>query len=370
MKQNSRVLGLDIIRAIAIIMVILHHIPWQYISHAKWAEPIWFFQRGGWMGVDLFFVLSGFLVSGIYFREYQKKKTISVTNFLIRRGFKIYPNFYLMIFVMILLGYIFSVPISKSEIFSVVIFLQSYVQVNDYWFPTWSVAVEEHFYFLLSILFFIIYKFRKHKTTDNIFNKLPQYFIVLLTIVLSFRFWNYLHYENYNFLKQFGNTHIRIDSLMLGVVISYYYHFFPEKIIALKKYSWLIITVSALTIIPYAFILRIDNPWISVIGITHIYIVAGLVLISCLNLNIPNNIFTWIVGRIGANSYAIYLWHSVILFWLQYAFEPSIWLVITYIVSSLLIGELLTTYFENPILKLRDKLFPSTSGMFKTKNSA
>ena len=51
----------------------------------------------GWVGVDLFFVLSGFLVSGLLFQEYQRHGKIRVGRFLIRRGFKIYPSFYVFI---------------------------------------------------------------------------------------------------------------------------------------------------------------------------------------------------------------------------------------------------------------------------------
>ena len=55
--------------------------------------------RGGWIGVDIFFVLSGFLVSGLLFNEQQRTGLVRVKNFLIRRGFKIYPSFYFLILI-------------------------------------------------------------------------------------------------------------------------------------------------------------------------------------------------------------------------------------------------------------------------------
>lgn len=89
---GARLKGLDVIRGIAILLVLLHHaeypreslivIPWIMVP----------FRLGGWVGVDLFYVLSGFLVSGILFRQYQRECQIRPWNFLARRGFKINPR--------------------------------------------------------------------------------------------------------------------------------------------------------------------------------------------------------------------------------------------------------------------------------------
>ena len=72
--QPRRSLPLDVLRCVAVLLVLFHH------SNAKWLSslpmPMWLarsFQRGGWMGVDLFFVLSGFLIAGLLFREHQRR---------------------------------------------------------------------------------------------------------------------------------------------------------------------------------------------------------------------------------------------------------------------------------------------------------
>ena len=94
----TRVLSLDILRFIACLLVIFRHMntpdqdrQMQHLLH-----------RGGWIGVDLFFVLSGFLVSGLLFREVKLRGKIDVTRFLLRRGLKIYPAFYFFIATQIL----------------------------------------------------------------------------------------------------------------------------------------------------------------------------------------------------------------------------------------------------------------------------
>jgi peptidoglycan/LPS O-acetylase OafA/YrhL len=84
MRQSPRLPEIDFLRGIAIVLVLLHH-------HWLFDLP----QRVGWAGVDLFFVLSGFLVSGLLFAEYKQFGGIKPFHFLIRRGFKIYPLFYL-----------------------------------------------------------------------------------------------------------------------------------------------------------------------------------------------------------------------------------------------------------------------------------
>jgi peptidoglycan/LPS O-acetylase OafA/YrhL len=79
-----RLRELDFLRGIAILLVLLRHI--HLFSFTK---------NMGWIGVDLFFVLSGFLVSGLLFKEYIKFGNIRPKLFLIRRGFKIYPIYFL-----------------------------------------------------------------------------------------------------------------------------------------------------------------------------------------------------------------------------------------------------------------------------------
>src|SRR5438876_4889931 len=93
-----RVVQLDALRAIAVLLVLGHHMP---ACPRDLNYPLALFteqwKQCGWAGVDLFFVLSGFLVSGLLFREYQKYGTIKLPRFLARRGLKIYPAFYVLL---------------------------------------------------------------------------------------------------------------------------------------------------------------------------------------------------------------------------------------------------------------------------------
>src|SRR5689334_20467843 len=101
---NDRLTELDFLHGIAVILVLFAH---HYLTI--------YTATMGWIGVDLFFVLSGFLVSGLLFAEYQKFGNIDTKRFLIRRGFKIYPAFYFSVFVtLFLLHFLPNFSISPS----------------------------------------------------------------------------------------------------------------------------------------------------------------------------------------------------------------------------------------------------------------
>src|SRR2546429_9016629 len=121
--RNKR---LDILRCIAVITVIFHH-----------SGESSFFTRVGWTGVDLFFVLSGFLISGLLFSEYKTQNSISFKRFFIRRGLKIYPAFYLFLFLTgILSRVVFHTHLLVPHYLHEVFFVQNYWQ--GVWDHTWT----------------------------------------------------------------------------------------------------------------------------------------------------------------------------------------------------------------------------------------
>src|SRR5277367_6483083 len=125
--RNKR---LDVLRCVAILLVLFHH---------GQITPL--FSRAGWVGVDLFFVLSGFLISGLLFGEYRKKGSIQFQRFFIRRGFKIYPAFYFLLAFVALVELYRHVFSSLTKYLHEVFFIQSYYP--GIWSYTWSLAVEE-----------------------------------------------------------------------------------------------------------------------------------------------------------------------------------------------------------------------------------
>jgi peptidoglycan/LPS O-acetylase OafA/YrhL len=157
-----RIIQLDILRAIAIFLVLAHHLGSGgvrnsglyalvvYINHCPddWHHAPERVARSiihaGWMGVDLFFVLSGFLVSGLLFREFRQYGRVRLGRFLIRRGFKIYPGFYVLLGATLLVFALTKIRAVKAgQIWCEALFLTNYGP--NIWGHTWSLAVEEHF---------------------------------------------------------------------------------------------------------------------------------------------------------------------------------------------------------------------------------
>lgn len=92
-KANSKLYGLDHLRALAILLVLIFHYQ-LWFPHPAWTS--WFMQLG-WTGVDLFFVLSGFLISSQLFSQIKKGNQISIKEFYIKRFFRIIPIYFLLL---------------------------------------------------------------------------------------------------------------------------------------------------------------------------------------------------------------------------------------------------------------------------------
>jgi peptidoglycan/LPS O-acetylase OafA/YrhL len=136
---TSRNQSLDVLRGVAILLVLGGHSNYPYVG---------FWRATGGSGVELFFVLSGFLISGLLFSEYQRTGHIAVTRFWIRRAFKIYPGFYVLLTVttaVLILAKQPEIMLGRAVFFNI-IFLQNYVPSAGIIPQSWSLAIEEHFY--------------------------------------------------------------------------------------------------------------------------------------------------------------------------------------------------------------------------------
>src|SRR5437588_427180 len=110
-------------RGAALLLVLGRHLELGDECHPLLA--LW--HRGGWVAVDLFFVLSGFLVSGLLFREYQRRGSLALSRFLVRRGLRIYPSFYLLLLCTWLAAPFFHTPsTARRRFLAEIFFVQNY----------------------------------------------------------------------------------------------------------------------------------------------------------------------------------------------------------------------------------------------------
>ncbi len=365
--MNNRKETLDILRAIAIFLVLGNHFVLIPQHHLYFRTLMILWARGGWVGVDIFFVLSGFLIAGLLFKEQQRFGAISFQRFFIRRGFKIYPAFYAMILISALMYALWHHRFYPKSLIIWLFFLQDYWtnQYSKMWGHTWSLAVEEQFYIILPILLIILTKVNNSRKDP--FTAIPFLFMTIGLVCLGARtiesFFNVLNARN--FLIPF---HLRADALFFGVLISYFYHYDNPKFKRFASRPKLIFTIGLLLLIP-AFIFGIyKTPFICTVGFTLFYIGSGLVLVAVVDKKVRSNFFTRTVITIGQCSYSIYLWHAIILLnrenlstWIFHMPFNGVGQIVIYFLGSILLGILMTKIIEFPLLRLRDRFFSSRS---------
>jgi len=354
------------LRGVAILLVFGRHIdscppdePYPlYLALGLW-------QRCGWIGVDLFFVLSGFLVSGLLFREYKRHGNIRLGRFLIRRGLKIYPAFYLFLAILCTVRLALGEHVPLGSVLAAIFFVQNYVpNLQGIWSHTWSLAVEEHFYLGIGVFFLILLR---RRTEDRFRILLPCYFGVA-TIVLA---WRIITAMNWPFgpMTHLFPTHLRMDSLFLGVLLAYFYHLKPAHLAWVQKHRAFLLGVCVLFIMPNC-LLRVETFFVHTVGLTLLAFGFGGMLLTALTLPIPTRRIPALglsfLAVVGGHSYSIYLWHLPCKFWMKPLCRgllghpiPYVGELAVYCIASIVIGILMARIIEFPVLKLRDRIFPS-----------
>ena len=331
--MNARNQSLDVLRGVAVLLVIVYH---NYVIHSE--PPLAQFLG---RGVDLFFVLSGFLISGLLFSEYKATGTISCWRFWVRRGFKIYPAFY--VFTALTAVLILRSHLSTGPLWNELFFVQNYRA--HFWPHTWSLAVEEHFYFALPILLLVFIKLLRRRS--NPFRILP---IISIALAMECTFFRILVTSAGAGRADFVfPTHLRIDALFAGVALGYFYHFDRSSFEEARKLWVLVVGV-------LIFLACILLPYLP--QLTFAY--AAFTFIVAWTVNQPAKTFRHFSGLawVGRYSYSIYLWHLAAFALVQRLF-PRYASLMTYLIASILVGVILAKLIEMPFLRLRDKVMPS-----------
>lgn len=358
----SRILSLDILRFAAVIGVFICHTYHLYPNlHSGITLPglAHSLANIGWTGVDLFFVLSGFLVSELLFSEYQRTMSLDIKKFLVRRAFKIYPAFYVFLAFIIVGMLVRGERVRERAVLCEVLFLQNYLPHLAWTGHDWSLAVEEHFYLLLPLALAILLKVNGNIERVPIVVLFCAISCLILRIATAIAI-PHIHYTTHHF-----PTHLRIDSLAFGVLLGYWHSFNRESFVAFATHwkAWLL-ALTTICIFPAA-ILEQSNVFIETFGLTLLYLGYGALIVAMFGFDLPRNRLTTAIARLGKYSYSIYLWHNVVLLWfmpvlLKYA-PPmaSFWpLLLVYTPLALLFGSLMSILVEGPFLHLREWLMP------------
>lgn len=355
-----RNLQLDLLRALAITLVLGRHMSQTPPDMPQFIKvPFEAWRHIGWMGVDLFFVLSGFLISGLIIKEFEKHGDFNGVHFLIRRGFKIYPSYYL--FLVLSLPAIIWIPnqVTPYSFMCEALFVSNYFA--NIWGQTWSLCIEEHFYILFALGFFILSK-----------RKAPIKYLMwacIVTLIFPLAGRIYISSILPFYQKPFQTaTMFRIDALAFGVLISCLFQLYGDRLKdKLRKFAPIITICGALMILPTA-IWGYEKQILYTAGLTALYMGWGLILAvaMCYEFQSKNKIITTI-ALVGTFSYSIYLWHKPFSGLCQL---PTAWWpghlnewgrLAVFFIASFAVGIGMSKLIEYPTLKLRDKWFPSRS---------
>ena len=368
LDYSKRIFGLDIMRAVAILLVVFSHTLW-IVPGAKGLIPD-LLSLAGVIGVEIFFVLSGFLIGRIVFKLFVKNdfNFNKIKYFWIRRWFRTLPNYYLILILNILLVIYLGNELPQN-LWQYFFFLQNFAWEMPLFFSeSWSLPIEEFAYIIGPILLYTLV-YLKVKT-----DKKKLFAIITIGIILFFIFTKIIYNSAIsNSDMMFWNINLkiitiyRIDAIYYGVLASYIAMINPKK---WQNSRWISFLLGVLIfgvlnfIIPTQRVFIESHPFfwnVLYLPINSIAIAFCLPLLSTIK---SSHRFILIpITYISVISYSMYLLHYSIVLQLLKHFIPSEGLakfdvfvyISVYIISTILLSYFLYRIYEKPMTDMRDK---------------
>ncbi|MDO5981801.1 acyltransferase family protein [Flavivirga spongiicola] len=369
-NSKHRIFGLDIIRALAILLVLCSHSTLLLFPNQNnvYLTVTQFF---GTVGVDLFFVLSGYLIGGILLKQINEGK-VTVKDFLyfwVRRWFRTLPNYFLILILNILLFYFLHEKIIEN-IFYFFAFLQNFSSPHPGFFTeAWSLSIEEYAYIVGPLALLILMTFFKNCSKKTL------YIVMSLVIIIIITFLRINYHTNHDIISHHDwSKHIRkvviyrIDSIYYGFLAAFLAQVFHSAWNNYKKWFLVlgILLFIGLHSCVFLFNMQPENSQL-------FFNVFYLPLLSISLLLFFPFFSSWKTGgpfkntitKISVLSYALYLInYSIVLLTIQnFISVEGTPLVIKFLILLLYwflsfgLSYLLFKYFERPMTNLRDSSF-------------
>lgn len=352
-KKRRYITGLDGIRAIAVIMVLAYHLKLALF-------------KSGFLGVTVFFVLSGYLITGILISEVEEEGTIDLKNFWLRRIRRLVPAVMSMAVVIIFVSAVVNRVIFTKGCKD---FLASVLGFNNWWqifnkvsyfeaagVPSpfthcWSLAIETQFYLIYPLILLGIYKLAKSRGEGRAKRGLLFAGVTLLLALISVILMIVLFDPQQDASRVYYGTDTRAFSLLFGALLAilWDYRMVPRRLSASVNMVLDSVSFAVLLVMTIA-INGSSNFWYrggqfvgTILTVLVIYTVLGRK--TWLSRFLSNPVLKWI----GDRSYSIYLWHYPIILLISKGIKASWWITLIEIVLSVVLAELSYRFIETPI---------------------
>jgi peptidoglycan/LPS O-acetylase OafA/YrhL len=362
LSAKNRLPGLDTLRALAIAVVMVFHL--QGLLPDIFG-PV---ARFGWMGVDLFFVLSGYLIGSQLLKPMHDGRGISLLDFYRKRAYRILPV-YLVVLAFYAFWPLWRESPGMSPLWQFLTFTENFFvdySVNHAFSHVWSLCVEEHFYLLLPMMVLLLS--RKAAAWKTI--ALLTFFVVLGLAIRSYVYFHVLlplGPESDGFSVRYIEriyypTYTRLDGLLAGVALALIRIFRPGWWSAvLERANWLVaggVALMAFTL--WLFADRVSTIG-NVIGFPVMALALALLVMAAADrqsgfgrLRVPG------AKMVATLAYSLYLTHKEVAHlderWLPKIMDARDWkTVAVLIVSCLAVAALFYFTIERPFLALRDR---------------
>ena len=352
-KKRRYITGLDGIRAIAVIMVLAYHLKLALF-------------KSGFLGVTVFFVLSGYLITGILISEVEEEGTIDLKNFWLRRIRRLVPAVMSMAVVIIFVSAVVNRVIFTKGCKD---FLASVLGFNNWWqifnkvsyfeaagVPSpfthcWSLAIETQFYLIYPLILLGIYKLAKSRGEGRAKRGLLFAGVTLLLALISVILMIVLFDPQQDASLVYYGTDTRAFSLLFGALLAilWEYRMVPRRLSAsvnmvLGSVSFAVLLVMTIAINGSSnFWYRGGQFFGTILTVLMVYAVSGRK--TWLSRFLSNPVLKWI----GDRSYSIYLWHYPIILLISKGIKASWWITLIEIVLSVVLAELSYRFIETPI---------------------
>lgn len=352
-KKRRYITGLDGIRAIAVIMVLAYHLKLALF-------------KSGFLGVTVFFVLSGYLITGILISEVEEEGTIDLKNFWLRRIRRLVPAVMSMAVVIIFVSAVVNKIIFTKGCKD---FLASVLGFNNWWqifnkvsyfeaagVPSpfthcWSLAIETQFYLIYPLILLGIYKLVKSRGEGRAKRGLLFAGVTLLLALISVILMIVLFDPQQDASRVYYGTDTRAFSLLFGALLAilWEYRMVPRRLSAsvnmvLGSVSFAVLLVMTIAINGSSnFWYRGGQFFGTILTVLMVYAVSGRK--TWLSRFLSNPVLKWI----GDRSYSIYLWHYPIILLISKGIKASWWITLIEIVLSVVLAELSYRFIETPI---------------------